>query len=215
MRRLLAAIIAGGHCSAGARRVIFESRDVPRKYLEAFAAERTLSISRTTRESTAVAFEASMIHPRLNGMLAHLRQAAGASSPDGPTDADLLARFASHRDHAAFELLVWRHGAMVLQTCRRLLARPEDAEDAFQATFLALVRRAKSIKRGQVVAGWLHTVACRVALRVRSATARRLEREQHAVAGKNGHEGALLDNGFDPIAWAEVRTLIDEELSRL
>ena len=156
-----------------------------------------------------------MVRTHLNGVLAHLRQAAGVSDAGAPADAELLERFVAQRDHAAFELLVWRHGAMVLQACRRLLARPEDAEDAFQATFLALVRRAKSIKRGQVVAGWLHTVACRVALRVRSAAARRLEREQHAIAGKNGHERTLLDNHFDPIAWAEVRTLIDEELSRL
>src|SRR5437899_2820152 len=92
-----------------------------------------------------------MMQTQLAGVLTHLRQAVNGHGSGGPTDAELLERFVSQRDHGAFELLVWRHGAMVLQTCRRLLARHEDAEDAFQATFLALVRRAKSIKCGQVV----------------------------------------------------------------
>src|SRR5262245_132932 len=155
-----------------------------------------------------------MLHAQLNGVLSHLRQAVGVSGPGGPTDGELLDRFVANRDQAAFELLVWRHGAMVLQACRRLLARPEDAEDAFQATFLALVRRARSIKRGQVVAGWLHTVACRVALRLRSAA---LRRSRHELLNNhnNGNEPATDNNGFDPVAWAEVRALIDEELSRL
>lgn len=151
----------------------------------------------------------------LAGVLTNLRQAIGAHGPGGPTDAELLQRFVAQHDHAAFELLVWRHGAMVLQTCRRLLARHEDAEDAFQATFLALVRRAKSIKRGQVVAGWLHTVACRVALRARAAAARRADRERQATAAINGHKPAIDSNGFDPVVWAEVRNLVDQELSRL
>ena len=158
-----------------------------------------------------------MVHAQLSGVLNHIRQAADARG-GGPTDAELLGRFAAHRDHTAFELLVWRHGAMVLQTCRRLLARPEDAEDAFQATFLALVRRVKSIHRGQAVAGWLHTVACRVALRARAAAARRACCERQAINGtdpKNGHEPAVAHPGFDSIMWAEVRELIDQELSRL
>src|SRR5262245_53803593 len=77
----------------------------------------------------------------------------------GPTDAELLGRYVAARDEAAFELLVWRHGAMVLRTCRRLLDRTEDAEDAFQATFLGLVRRAGAIGKRDAVAGWLHRVA--------------------------------------------------------
>ncbi len=158
-----------------------------------------------------------MMHAQLAGVLSHLRQAADAHG-GGPTDAELLGRFAANRDHAAFELLVWRHGAMVLQTCRRLLARPEDAEDAFQATFLALVRRARAIKRGQAVAGWLHTVACRVALRARAAATRRAccERQAlHQAKSNNGVVPALVHDDFDPVVWAEVRELIDQELSRL
>src|SRR5213593_3022655 len=103
-----------------------------------------------------------MIRHQLNGVLTHLRQAVDARGLDAPTDAELLERYVTGRDQAAFELLVWRHGSMVLNTCRRMLARPEDAEDAFQATFLALVRLAKKISRREAVAGWLHTVACRV-----------------------------------------------------
>src|SRR5262249_43491990 len=76
------------------------------------------------------------------------------------------------RDEAAFELLAWRHGPLVLGTCRRLLSHPQDAEDAFQATFLALVRKAASIGRRESVAAWLHKVAYRVALAARAARRR-------------------------------------------
>src|SRR4051794_31700615 len=77
-------------------------------------------------------------------------------------DADLLARFVDDRDPAAFELLVWRHGRMVRAACRRVLADPHLADDAFQATFLILAWKAASV-RGSA-AGWLHRVARRVAV---------------------------------------------------
>jgi RNA polymerase sigma factor (sigma-70 family) len=89
--------------------------------------------------------------------------------PAGAPDADLLARFALDRDEAAFELLLRRHGPMVLGVCRRVLADPNDADDAFQAVFLVLARKAGSIARAEVVAAWLHRVARRAALRVRAA----------------------------------------------
>src|SRR5205809_4625815 len=91
----------------------------------------------------------------------------------GPTDAELLRRYVTARDEAAFELLVWRHGAMVLSTCRRLLDLNQDAEDAFQATFLALVRRAGAIGKREAVAWWLYRVACRTAGRLLGARLRR------------------------------------------
>src|SRR5262249_11714610 len=97
--------------------------------------------------------------------LRHLHLASGVS------DAQLLERFSTQRDEAAFELLVWRHGGMVLRTCRRLLRDAHEAEDAFQATFLALARRADSVGRGSV-GGWLYRVAARVALRARTRRAR-------------------------------------------
>src|SRR5262245_56800469 len=97
------------------------------------------------------------------------------SDSPGVDDADLLLRFAEHRDEAAFELLIWRHGGMVLATCRRILGRTADADDAFQVTFLTLARWAGSIRTGAALPGWLHRVACRAAGKIKAA-ARRPER---------------------------------------
>src|SRR5262245_37624507 len=100
----------------------------------------------------------------LHSLIQRLRS-AGDAEPLG--DAELLGRFISGRDAASFEVLVWRHGAMVLGTARRLLGNDADAEDAFQATFLTLARKAGSIRRGAALAAWRHLVACRVAGRIR------------------------------------------------
>src|SRR5437868_14275573 len=88
-------------------------------------------------------------------------------------DARLLERFVASRDTAAFELLLWRPGPMVLGVCRRLLPHAQDADDAFQATFLTLVRKAGSVAKGSALASWLYQVAYRVALRARMLHARR------------------------------------------
>src|SRR3954471_24924676 len=106
--------------------------------------------------------------PQLHGVIRHLSLAVTARQSAGVTDAQLLERFRGRHDEAAFELLVWRHGKMVLGTCRRLLRDAHDAEDAFQACFLALARRAGSIGRRGSVGGWLHKVAYRLALGVKT-----------------------------------------------
>ncbi len=93
-------------------------------------------------------------------------------------DTQLVQRFAQQRDEAAFEVLVWRHGTMVLNVARRLLKRSDDAEDVFQATFLTLARKASAIRRGTSVGSWLYKVAYRLALRMRQTAARHQRCEQ-------------------------------------
>jgi RNA polymerase sigma factor (sigma-70 family) len=146
--------------------------------------------------------------PLLRYVLGSLRRAAGP--PGGPelTDADLLRRFVTDRDPAAFEVLVWRHAALVLGVCRRVLGDSADAEDAFQATFLVLLRKAGSVRRGAAVSGWLYQVATRAALRARRAAARRAAHERRAAVPA-GAAPVAGDAGRD------LRPLLDEELGRL
>src|SRR5438132_1752352 len=100
-------------------------------------------------------------------LLRCLRRAAARAESDAATDAQLLEHFVARGDPDAFELLTWRHGRAVWGVCRRLLRDEHEAEDAFQATFLALARKARSIDRGESVGGWLYRVAYRVALRAK------------------------------------------------
>ncbi|MBX9623687.1 MAG: sigma-70 family RNA polymerase sigma factor [Gemmataceae bacterium] len=124
---------------------------------------------------------------------------------DGSSDAELLARFARDRDEAAFELLVWRHGGMVLSACRRALGHEHDAEDAFQATFLVLARKAGSVGRGAALPAWLHRVAVRI-----SARAAKRRRGAAPLVGEVAAPAAA-----DPVAGAEVAALLDAEIDRL
>jgi RNA polymerase sigma factor (sigma-70 family) len=125
------------------------------------------------------------------------------------SDAQLLERFVNRRDEAAFELLVWRHEHLVLSVCRRVLHDLHDAEDAFQATFLALVRRGKSISKRDSLASWLYRVAYRVAVRARSRTGRREKHLGIDPPAAPGHDPA------DGTAWQEARRVLDEEVCRL
>ena len=120
----------------------------------------------------------------------------------------LLRRFADGRDEAAFEALVTRHGPMVLGTCRRILADPHDVDDAFQATFLVLARKAGSIRDGDRLGPWLHGVARRVATRSRTLSARRAARERPGAEER-------ASAGADPSELVELRAALDEELARL
>jgi len=139
-------------------------------------------------------------------LLGYVRRYAEADA--GPaSDVRLLARYVASRDEAAFELLVWRHAGLVFGVCRRVLGDSHAAEDAFQATFLALARKARAIRRGESLAGWLHRVARRIASRARTSTARRIFVERRAaVAG-----AVTTENG----GLADVRAVVDEEVDRL
>src|SRR5262245_34296336 len=110
--------------------------------------------------------------------LQRIRGLLGAHRADGPTDGDLLRRYVHARDEAAFEALLRRHGPMVLGVCRRLLSGGPDVDDAFQATFLILVRKARSIGDAERVGNWLYGVAYRVAVRARAQAARQRARER-------------------------------------
>ena len=132
----------------------------------------------------------------------------GGESASGLGAGPLLERFAADRDSAAFEALVSRHGPMVFATCRRMLSDPHDADDAFQATFLVLARKAGSIRDPDRLGPWLHGVARRVAARSRALAGRR-----RSVERPVGDEPA--GESPDPLEGAEVRAVLDEELARL
>src|SRR5262249_36114728 len=117
----------------------------------------------------------------LTPILSHVRQLAGAR-PAGPTDVELLARFVAGRDGAAFAELVRRHGPMVVGLCRRVLRQEQDAEDAFQATFLTLARKAHTVSQGAALGGWLYAVAWRQAARARARAASRRLHEGRAAS---------------------------------
>jgi RNA polymerase sigma factor (sigma-70 family) len=141
-------------------------------------------------------------------LLQHLRKITDLPRSEGVGDGELLERFVRLRDEAAFELLVWRHQRMVLGVCRRVLHDTHDAEDAFQAAFLTLARRAEAVRRCQSVAGWLHKVAYHLALRVRKRAARRATVDlEDAIECR--HDPA------EAAHWREVAAVLDEEVSRL
>jgi RNA polymerase sigma factor (sigma-70 family) len=144
-----------------------------------------------------------MAEAQLRSLLRHLHRCAAGPGAE-LTDGQLLERFCRQRDEGAFEALVRRHGPMVLGVCRRVLRREHDAEDAFQATFLALVRKAASIGRRESVGAWLYKVGYRVALAANTRAAR--ERSGKDLAGAEARPEA---------GDAELRQAIDEEVSLL
>jgi RNA polymerase sigma factor (sigma-70 family) len=131
-----------------------------------------------------------------------------ASSGAAVSDADLLRRFLLFQEEAAFTALVRRHGSMVLGVCRRVLGNHHDAEDAFQATFLVLARKAHAVADPAALANWLYGVAYRTALKARAATARRLAKEMQMR--ERPRSAAVV-----PEDWAELEACLDQELQRL
>src|SRR5262245_41144697 len=110
---------------------------------------------------------------RMGEAVARLRGATLVGDGAGLSDAQLLEGYVSRRDGAAVAALVRRHGPMVWGVCRRVLRDHHDAEDAFQATFLVLIRKAASVWPRELVANWLYGVACRTAAKARAVAARR------------------------------------------
>jgi RNA polymerase sigma factor (sigma-70 family) len=142
--------------------------------------------------------------------LARRLRIVGCAPGDSNSDAALLDRFVAGSDAEAFSALVARHGPMVLAVCQRVLGNPHTAEDAFQATFLALARHARTVRRPSAVGAWLHGVARRAAQRLRGAAARR------------GADSLAYDppapDPVDPLTGVSARellTALDEELQNL
>jgi RNA polymerase sigma factor (sigma-70 family) len=146
---------------------------------------------------------------QMNSLIDYLRRAVLAGGEGGLSDGQLLECFVSRREEAAMAALVRRHGPMVWCVCRRILCNHHDAEDAFQATFLVLVRKAASILPREMVGNWLYGVAHQTALKARATTAKRQAREKQV---KEMPEPAAVT---EPDLWHDLEPLLDQELSRL
>jgi RNA polymerase sigma factor (sigma-70 family) len=146
---------------------------------------------------------------QINEVVQHLRRTILRHDEAGLTDGQLLGRFIEQRDEAAVAALVRRHGPMIWGVCRRILRTHHDAEDAFQATFLVLVRKAGSVRKREMVGNWLYGVAHQTALKARETAAKRYARERQVV---DMPEPTVKDA---PDLSGELQAVLDQELSRL
>ncbi|HEV3023362.1 MAG TPA: sigma-70 family RNA polymerase sigma factor, partial [Pirellulales bacterium] len=149
-----------------------------------------------------------MVNQMMSVVQRERRSAVSAETAPELPDRDLLDRFVRDRDEAAFSALVKRHGGMVLGVCRRVLRNGHDAEDACQATFLVLARKAATIRKQASLASWLYGVAYHVAKNLKRNHARRNAR--HAALGEMRQAAASGD-----AKWLDVQQALDEELSQL
>jgi len=149
-----------------------------------------------------------MATSQISGVLQHLRRTVLLRDGAGLTDGQLLEDYLSRRNEVALAALVRRHGPMVWGVCRRVLRNYHDAEDAFQATFLVLVRKAASIVPREMVANWLYGVAHQTALNARGTAAKKKGRERQV---KEMPEPAAVAQDL----WCDLQPLLDEELSHL
>jgi RNA polymerase sigma factor (sigma-70 family) len=144
----------------------------------------------------------------LGNVLHYLRQIASAPASQELTDKELLESFAAGRDETAFALLMQRHGALVWGVCQRVLRQDQDAEDAFQATFFVLARKAGRIRWQADVGNWLYAVALRTALKAKGGATRRNRGERQL------QDMPAPEPNCDS-AWLDLRPVLDEELNRL
>jgi RNA polymerase sigma factor (sigma-70 family) len=135
-------------------------------------------------------------------------RSAGPTDVANLSDGQLLDRFVTRHEEAAFEALLQRHGPLVLGVCRRVLHDVNDADDAFQATFLVLVRKAASIAKRPSVGSWLYGVAYRLAVRAKIQARRRRAHERQAV-------NRPIADPLDDLLWRDLRPVLDAEVNRL
>jgi RNA polymerase sigma factor (sigma-70 family) len=149
-----------------------------------------------------------MAEPHPSPLLQHLRHLIGSVPAAAMTDSELLERFVSQRDETAVEVLVRRHGPLVFGVCRRVLHNVHSAEDAFQATFLILARKAPSLVRRERLGSWLYKIAYRLALRARANEVRRQQREAQAARRRP-------DSASHATSPGDLVVALEEELQRL
>jgi RNA polymerase sigma factor (sigma-70 family) len=140
--------------------------------------------------------------------LRHLRGKLAVRQRSADSDEQLLHAFTSRRDESAFAVLMHRHGPMVLHVCRRVLGHEQDAEDAFQATFLVLAQNAAALRSKTSLASFLHGVAFRTAMKAKQSAIRRRKHEGQAPPRPPADPA-------DELSWREVRALLDEQIARL
>src|SRR5262249_38666326 len=148
----------------------------------------------------------NMASQRINSALGQFCKLLTAQQGNQPTDQQLLHHFLATREEAAFATLVERHGPMVLGVCRSVLRHTQDAEDACQATFLVLARKASSIRKPTSLAHWLHGVALRLARRARA---------DRPPAYDRPAPDRSTPSPLDELTGRELRQILHEELSRL
>jgi RNA polymerase sigma factor (sigma-70 family) len=151
-----------------------------------------------------------MAGSQLTSILRHIRHLVGGGDGGAASDRQLLHRYAECGDSDAFATLVERHGPLALGVCQRVLGNSHDAEDAFQAVFVVLARKAGASGWQESIGPWLHEVAHRVALRARGRAIRRAEHERRAADMRPS--GAMAT--AEP-TWADLRGVLDDELRRL
>jgi RNA polymerase sigma factor (sigma-70 family) len=150
-----------------------------------------------------------MADMRLGALIRHVRQLAAADKAEGRTDHELLAAFQTQGDEAAYAAMVQRHSGLVFRVCRHVLGHEQDAEDAFQATFLVLARTARSVRKGESLASWLYGVALRIAMNAKRDMTRRRTHEMRAPL--RPPEPAASAQA----AWREVQQALDNEIKAL
>ncbi len=148
-----------------------------------------------------------MATTKLSHFLRTLTRGMAAEVLEDQSDRELVARFLARQDEAAFEALVRRHGPMVYRVSWRVLQHSQDTEDAFQAVFLLLAQKLRTVRNRDSLASWLHGVAHRVALKAKTQAATRRRHE--------GQASVSQEVPPDEVTWRELRTMLDAELAQL